>query len=238
MILFRNLVADLTTVSNFSIRRAYSNLTNIIRRQFIGFCDSSLNAYCVAVYLRTINEAGDADCYFVCSKTHVAPLKPYGIHRLELLGAQLLTVLLNPVNIELNIAEEDIFTFSDSQVILYWITRPAKECRSFVLNRTEEILKIMSNKKWAYVNIKNNPADLPSRSVSIEKLTSYNFWLRDPEFLRGNFVFKPFNNVYIEVEASALELRQSTSSCSATTSCRAETDYFSYTHHFSVSCVS
>lgn len=81
----------------------------------IGFCDCSVSAYAAVLYIRSTNSEGNSDCYFVCAKSRVAPLKSScNIHRLELDAAVMLTRLLVRVADTLNIDRANVFAFSDS----------------------------------------------------------------------------------------------------------------------------
>ena len=64
--------------------------------QLHGFCDSSKQAYCAAVYFRVVDSAG-VKVRLVSSKTKVAPLKELSIPRLELLACVLLSELIKSV---------------------------------------------------------------------------------------------------------------------------------------------
>ena len=62
-----------------------------------GFSDTSEHAYAAVLYLRTISNDGKVVTRLVASTTGVAPTKKQSIPRLELLGALILTRLVNTV---------------------------------------------------------------------------------------------------------------------------------------------
>ena len=66
-------------------------------RQLHGFSDTSEQAIAVVVYLRIVYEAGDVDVRLTASKTKVAPPKKQSIPRLELMGAYILSKLVDTV---------------------------------------------------------------------------------------------------------------------------------------------
>ena len=66
-------------------------------RQLHGFSDASDQAIAVVVYLRTAYQAGDVDVRLIASKTKVAPPKKQSIPRLELMGAHILSKLVDTV---------------------------------------------------------------------------------------------------------------------------------------------
>ena len=66
-------------------------------RQLCGFSDGCIwtSHYSGCLYLRTVYEAGDVDEPPIASKTKVAPLKKRSIPRLELMGAYILSKLVD-----------------------------------------------------------------------------------------------------------------------------------------------
>ncbi|XP_073246936.1 uncharacterized protein [Porites lutea] len=66
-------------------------------RQLHEFSDASEQAIAVVVYLRTVYEAGDVDVRLIASKTKVAPPKKQSIPILELMGAYILSKLVDTV---------------------------------------------------------------------------------------------------------------------------------------------
>lgn len=87
---WNSLEAELESLEQVKIPRCYFQInykpTSI---QLHGFSDASKQAYAAAVYRLAVR--------LVSSKTRVAPLKRQSIPRLELLGATILTRLINTV---------------------------------------------------------------------------------------------------------------------------------------------
>lgn len=84
---------------------------------------------------------------FVCSKTKVTPIKnALTIPRLELQGALILAALITRVSKELNINSDNVFLFSDSQIILGWLNKGPVKFVLFVANRIKLILDHFSYK--------------------------------------------------------------------------------------------
>ena len=65
--------------------------------QLHGFSDTSEQAYAAAIYLRAIYHDGSVTTRLVATKARVAPMKKQSILRLELLGALILSRLVNTV---------------------------------------------------------------------------------------------------------------------------------------------
>ncbi|GFU01520.1 DUF5641 domain-containing protein [Trichonephila clavipes] len=67
----------------------------------------------------------------------------------------------------------NIYAWTDSQVVLSWLSFPPRNWKPFVANRTSGILDIIPCKQWRYVPSKENPADLGSRGMSPKDLPDY-----------------------------------------------------------------
>ena len=108
-------------------------------RNYMFFCDASKKAY-GAVYICQ----GD-NVSFVIAKTRVVPMKSHTLPRLELMtavaGSHLCKFLLKSLN-HLNF---DATMWSDSQITLHWLFSK-KELQQFVVNRVNEIHKLLSNR--------------------------------------------------------------------------------------------
>ena len=152
--------------------------------RLIGFSDSSVKAYSAVVYLQCIT-GNERQLSFIASKTRVAPMKSFTIPRLELLGALLLARLISCVHVALK--EELVLLpsrcFTDSQVALYWIQGERREWKPFVYNRVREIRKLVPSSQWSHCSGKQNPADIPSRGMSIEELRESTLWWKGPKDL-------------------------------------------------------
>ena len=73
--------------------------------------------------------------------------------------------------------------YSDSRVVLGYITNETRRFYVYVSNRVERIRKTSSPEQWYYVPSQQNPADLATRSVDAQNLSG-SMWLRGPNFLR------------------------------------------------------
>lgn len=73
--------------------------------------------------------------------------------------------------------------FTDSRVALYWIQGTDKEWKPFVRNRVAEIRQKVSPEQWSHCPGETNPADLPSRGLSLLELSVSKLWRHDPEWL-------------------------------------------------------
>ena len=149
-----------------------------------GFSDASQRAYAAVVYLRVATSSGCV-VRLVSSKTRVSPAKEHTIPRLELLAALLLARLLSCVESALmeEVPLEPPICYTDSKVALYWIKGVSREWKQFIENRVAEIRRLVPVECWMHCPGKENPADLPSRGVSVEELMNNHLWFNGPSWL-------------------------------------------------------
>ena len=169
-----SLVRDLQADIPVSIPRCYlhdskDHPTSIT---LCGFCDASTKAYAAVVYLRAKAVSG-IRVQFIVAKTRVAPTQELTIPRLELLSALLLARLIDVVSSDLKplLPRFDLRCYTDSTVALYWIRGTGKNWKPFVNNRVTEIRALVSLKYWSHCPGLSNPADLPSRGLTLLELS-------------------------------------------------------------------
>ena len=164
-------------------RFVFDSRKTVSRVELQAFSDASEKAYASVVYLRTIYDTGEVDLKFLAAKAKIAPLKRQSIPRLELLGACLMSQLVDTVRKTLQdeLSHPNITTFYwvDSIAVLCWITNN-KVWRPYVQNRVNSILSLSSKDDWYHCPGKLNPADLPSRG----KPNLSSLWWEGPRFLK------------------------------------------------------
>jgi len=94
----------------------------------------------------------------MASKTRVAPTKRQTIPRLELLGAVVLSRLLNTVLLSLP-SSVPTFCWTDSMAVLHWI-RTIKPWKQYVSHRVNEIFCLTKREQWQHCPGDVNPADI------------------------------------------------------------------------------
>ena len=77
----------------------------------------------------------------------------------------------------------DVLFWSDSVNVLCWIRNDVKQFQSFVAHRISEIREVTDPEQWQHVPGSQNPADLPSRGVSLDVLKFSDLWWNGPPFL-------------------------------------------------------
>ena len=164
-------------------RRYSSQSTNIISKELHGFSDASLRAYGAVVYLRTVYADGPPEVALVTAKTKVAKLKPSTVPRLELEGAVLLTKLLSNCGSTLNISSEHWHAWTDSSIVLCWISSQPSNWKIFVSNRISFILEFTTPGTWRHVPTEDNPADCSSRGLMPQDLLHHRLWWSGPSWI-------------------------------------------------------
>ncbi|GFW66335.1 integrase catalytic domain-containing protein [Trichonephila clavipes] len=148
-----------------------------------GFADASSLAYAAAIYCRQKHN-GKIKVQLLVSKTKVAPVKQVSIPRLELCGTHLLSKLFKSVLRTLKHYTFDVFAWTDSKIVLSWLSSHPHKWKTFVANRTSEIMEVLPTKHWRHVPSKENPADIASRGIDPKCLPDCKLWWQGPPWLR------------------------------------------------------
>ncbi|GFX71549.1 integrase catalytic domain-containing protein [Trichonephila clavipes] len=148
-----------------------------------GFADASSLAYAAAIYCRQKHN-GKIKVQLLLSKTKVASIKQVSIPRLELCGAHLLSKLLKSVLRTLKHYTFDIFAWTDSKIVLSWLSSHPRKWKTFVANRISEIMEVLPTKHWRHVPYKENAADIASRGIDPKCLPDCMLWWQGPPWLR------------------------------------------------------
>lgn len=193
---------ELALLTNIHIPR-WLGTTPESKLELHGFCDASKVAYAAVLYLRLIDATGEVNVSLLVSKTRVAPIKQVSIPRLELCGAVLLSKLLIETSEVLNIPKDRIYAWTDSTVVLAWLNSHPSRWKTFVANRTSEILTFMNSSQWFHVATKENPADCASRGMLPSLFLQFTTWFSGPQFLKAKTItYKKPNDLRIELEQS------------------------------------
>lgn len=175
----------LVELEAFSIPRWISLSRNDICLELHGFSDASNVAFAAVVYARVVDKDKKVYVNLITSKTRVAPVKQVSIPRLELCGAALLSKLLNEVAGVLNVHKSDIHAWSDSTIVLAWLSSHPSRWKTFVANRVSDILTTMDGNQWSHVASKDNPADCASRGLQPAESVQNKLWRHGPDWLQN-----------------------------------------------------
>ncbi|UYV63214.1 hypothetical protein LAZ67_2003462 [Cordylochernes scorpioides] len=155
----------------------------ISNMQMHGFCDSSELAYSAVCYLRITYENNQIETILLTAKTKVAPIKKITIPRLELCAALMLAQLQSQTTQALPFNIDEQFYWTDSKIVLAWITSESKKWQIFVANRVAKIQDLTAAHSWQYISGKQNPADLATRGILPSCLINSKLWWHGPVWL-------------------------------------------------------
>ena len=156
----------------------------IVSTQLHGFSDASEDAYGGVVYLRVEDSTNKVHTALVISKTKVSPIKRLSIPRLELCGAQVLTKLLCHAKRILGVPVDSVFAWTDSTVVLGWLSGSPRRFKTFVGNRVSFIIDQLPPERWRHVPGSQNPADCASRGLFPAQLKEHELWWEGPHWLQ------------------------------------------------------
>ncbi|XP_044574113.1 uncharacterized protein LOC123258307 [Drosophila ananassae] len=187
--------ADLDNLHKLQIPRLVKSDKQ--RIELHGFSDASTKAYSAVVYSRVVNDDGTISVAILAAKTRVAPLKQQSLPRLELCGALLLSQLLQSIKAGLMNNDVTIYAWSDSTIVLSWLSYLPAQLNTFVGNRTSEILETIPKHAWRHVDSKSNPADCASRGLGVSELIDFQLWWKGPSWPRDKEQFlERLNNTH------------------------------------------
>lgn len=153
------------------------------RIQIHGFCDASERAYGACIYIRSEN-SDNINVQLLCAKSRLAPLKSVSLPRLELCGALLLSELMHKAINALQIPNIETCYWTDSTIVLSWLSLEPTNWKVFVRNRVAEIQNLSQVDHWYHISTLHNPADLISRGLNPKSsLLNQSLWWNGPSFL-------------------------------------------------------
>ncbi|XP_059056144.1 uncharacterized protein LOC131850012 [Achroia grisella] len=179
---------ELHCLSDITVERWLNTTSLDTKLELYGFSDASTVAYGAVVYARVTDSTHKIHIHLISARTKVAPVKTISLPRLELCGAVLLTRLLIEIAEHLNVPRQHIYAYTDSNVVLSWLQKHPSTWKTFVANRTSEIITSLPGHHWFHVPSKENPADLASRGVTASKLKKETLWWKGPEWLRRDTI--------------------------------------------------
>ena len=130
-----------------------------------------------------VDENGRIHSSLVLGKARLAPLRSVTISRLELTAATVSVRVANVLKEELDYEELQDFYWTDSKVVLGFISNESRRFHVYVANRTQFIPDQTSSDQWRYVESESNAADEGSRGVNAKDFIGKSRWIRCPEFL-------------------------------------------------------
>ena len=206
---------SLSSLVHVSIPRCYvlQHFRNE-KRELHVFSDASDDAIGHVIYMRSINEDGEVHVAFVSAGTKVSAQGATTIPRLELCAAVHAAVNTNEVKNQLSSKPHSVTYYSDSQIVLGYLTNAHRRFPRYVTRRIEMTLHNTSAEQWKYIGSHDNPADIASRPHTPDELKQSR-WFSGPLFLcRGQYL-----EPYQQNSSSVLPEEQTVSITLATKKC-------------------
>ena len=167
------------TIPRFNHPQNFGTVTNV---ELHHFSDASCVGYGQCSYLRLKDDSGSVHCVLVMGKFRVAPTTLTTIPRLELTAAVVSVKISALLADELEYERLDEYFWTDSEVVLGYISNEARRFHTFVANRVQRIRDRTTPQQWKHVRSEDNPADHASRGLTAEGLQASN-WFVGPKFL-------------------------------------------------------
>ena len=174
--------SELPCLEQVVIPRCFS-LPKAIVYELCGFSDASEKAYGAVIYMRSISSNREVKVSLVTAKTRVAPTKVISLPKLELCGAELLAKLLKTVKNELTVPISHVHAWTDSTIVLCWLSTDPWKLKTFVCNRVSSIQRQLPREHWKHVRGLENPADPASRGLMPSELVTCALWWKGPSWL-------------------------------------------------------
>ena len=205
---------DLSKLEQLKIRRCLKppDTSQVVTYSLHHFCDASQIGYGVASYVRMEFADEQPHCSLVLGKSRLAPIKSTTIPRLELMAAVLAVKVDKMLRSELEYEIQESVFWTDSTIVLCYITNHDKRFHTFVANRVSSILDGSMPSQWRHVISDLNPADDVSRGMRIEELLSNTRWFTGPEFLQKDASQWPISSV-MTTDITDLELKKEAKVC-------------------------
>lgn len=153
----------------------------------LGFCDASQRGYAAVIYLRVVDAPADNCIFLIGTKTKLAPMNAITIPRLELNAAVLLARWLGRIRsvLESQINVIGTHAWSDSTIVLSWLTVPHEAFKIYVSNRVHLVHTLLPNCQWHHIDSANNPADCASRGITPSELSRYSLYWHGPSLVHA-----------------------------------------------------
>ena len=171
---------ELSQLADISLPRCYFLDEPTVSVSLQGFSDASEQGFAAVVYIRATYNNSSPTCRLVVAKSRLAPKVTRTVPELELCGAVLLCSLLETTRVTLGIPKERVMAWSDSTIVLGWLTKCPDDYRTFVANRITTVITSFPSSHWHHVPTRDNPADCASRGISAKELKDHPLWWSGP----------------------------------------------------------
>ncbi|XP_061192133.1 uncharacterized protein LOC133200331 [Saccostrea echinata] len=180
---WKSWVQSLPELEEFQIPRQNSSQSfeGAQKREVHIFADASKEAIAAVAFLKLYGMSPDScTTSFLLGKAKVAPFSGNTVPRLELCAAVLAVQLADVIHEQLKIDRKHFSFYSDSQVVLGYITNENRRFYIYVANRVSRIRMSSQPSHWNYIASELNSADVATRSVKASQLAD-SMWIKGPD---------------------------------------------------------
>ena len=177
---------ELFLLENLKVPRSFkpTEFGKVVSAQLHCMSDGSTCGYGQCSYLRLEDENGKVNVSFVMGKARVAPKKTVSIPRLELAAATISVKIGDVVKNELEYENIEDHYWTDSKVVLGFISNASSRFHVYVANRVQLIHDYTNPSQWHYVDSTSNTADEGSRGMLPKDFVEKSKWIKGPDFLK------------------------------------------------------
>ena len=165
--------------------------------------DASLEMACSVVYVRIRRKNGNYSCQNVFAKSKIIP-DGMSIPRAELVAATLNASTGHVVKLSLGDFVKSRTHFTDSQVVLCWLSNDRLRLKQWARDRVVEVQRLTDKNQWCYIESKNMTADIGTRrGATIEDVLDDSPWIRGQEWAhydRDTFPIKRYQDMTLSTE--------------------------------------
>ncbi len=172
-------LADLGRLDSIRIRRLVTaSMKNIIAIHI--FSDGSDAAYAFLAYAVC---SDNDEPMLIAGAKRLTSLSPRTIPEIELQGVCLGTKFADKLRLRFGLVNFHFWT--DSLPVLYWLNNPHNKLKVFVTNRLIQVRRAVTNLtfQWHFVPGDVNPADKPTRGLTLDALAADHHYWHGPAFL-------------------------------------------------------
>ena len=158
----------------------------------LDFGDASKDLVCISIYARFKRREGGYSSQLVFARSRIVPddMKP---PRSELYAALVNAHAGDVVRKALSRNHIRKLKFTDSQIVLYWITNKNLQLKQWVRSRVTEILRVTNSSQWKYVKSEDMIVDLGTqRCTSVQEIQPSSVWVNGFKWMKEDeFPFLP-----------------------------------------------
>ncbi|XP_067944858.1 uncharacterized protein [Watersipora subatra] len=178
--------SQLPALERINIPRCFKpkDFGKVVRAELHHFCDASDVGIGACSYIRQVNDNGHVHVAFLVGKSRVIPSKGlFTTPCLELVAAVMATQLSKTLREQLDMKYDEFF-WSDSKIVIGWISNASRRFNTFVHNRIRIITSETKIKQWNHTPGHCNPTDIASRGKPCDQLAD-SAWFSGPDFLKA-----------------------------------------------------